>query len=300
MSSSFKDLGIGVGLRAQHYEHFLTTPPKSVSWVEVISENHMAWQTQPVGRPLQTLLKVRRHLPVALHGVSLSIGSADPINKNYLTHLNELIDRVEPSIVSDHLCWTGVNGTNLHDLLPLPYTQSVLKHVASKINQVQDFLGRQILIENPSSYLQFKQSEMTEWQFMAELSKLADCGLLLDVNNVYVSSVNHGFDPLEYLSAIPKERVGQIHLAGHSNKGSHLIDTHDHPVCKEVWELYRWVCRHFGQKTTMVERDDNIPEWQELEQELVHAAEVRKEGHEQAIVAKPARAVQQSAAIGTL
>jgi uncharacterized protein len=203
-----------------------------------------------------------------LHGVSLSLGSADPLNEDYLARLRALVDRIEPAWVSDHLCWTGVDGVNLHDLLPLPYTEEVLNYLAARIDRVQGVLGRRILVENVSSYLTFAESQISEWEFVAELAKRADCGLLLDVNNVYVSSVNHGFDPLRYLDALPAERIGQIHLAGHSRQGGVLIDTHDHPVCPEVWALYRAAVERFGAVSTMIERDDHIPEFAELVAEL--------------------------------
>jgi len=280
MLTQFKDLGVGVGLRPAHYEHFLSRKPDSVSWVEVISENFMGWEKRAPGRALQTLEKIRKNVPVVLHGVSLNIGSTDPLNPAYLSRLSELAHRIEPAWISDHLCWTGVSGQNLHDLLPLPYTPEVLSLVRNKLLSAQEILGRRLLIENPSSYLQFEHSEMTEWDFLAELSKTADCGILLDINNVYVSSVNHGFDPLEYLKAIPKERVGQIHLAGHTNKGHYLIDTHDAPICEEVWKLYTWAVDHFGSVSSMVERDDNIPEWSELEMELKRISQIRVEREE--------------------
>lgn len=277
MNPYFKDLGIGVGLRPAHYHEFLNNIPKSVSWVEVISENYMPWKGRPLGKSFQTLEKIRSRLPVVLHGVSLSIGSVDELDFDYLNRLKLLIDRIEPAWVSDHLCWTGVSGQNSHDLLPLPYNEETLNLVVKKWQTVQDFLGRKMLIENPSSYLEFNNSEMTEWEFVKQLLIGADCGLLLDINNVYVSSINHNFDPKLYLQSLPKERIGQIHLAGHSKLDGYLIDTHDAPVCDAVWELYRWACAHFGKVSTMIERDGNIPEWSELEQELLHAKEIRNE-----------------------
>lgn len=275
--SQLRDLGVGVGLRPVHYEHFLESPPKSVSWVEVISENYMCWRTRSSGRSLQLLERVRKNLPVVLHGVSLSIGSSDRLDAEYLTALEGLIHRIEPAWISDHLCWTGIHGRNLHDLLPLPYTQEALEKVVERIKQVQDRLGRQILIENPTTYLQFTESEMSEWDFMAEMATRADCGILLDVNNVFVSAVNHGFDPHTYLNAIPMERVGQIHLAGHTDKGTHLIDTHSTPVRPEVWDLYRAAVKRFGKISAMIERDDDIPEWSELEREILQLSQVRNE-----------------------
>lgn len=281
MNSDFTDLGVGVGLRSPHYELFKNEIPKSVSWVEVISENFMSWENGDQGTAHRLLIRLRKDIPVVLHGVSLNIGSADPVNKNYLRRLKELINAVQPSLVSDHLCWTGVDGENLHDLMPLPYTRSVLKHVAEKIDAVQNFLGRKILIENPSSYLEFQNSEMTEADFLAELTEAADCGILLDINNVYVSSVNHGFSPNQYLEKIPRKRIGQIHLAGHIRSGDYLIDTHDQPVPPEVWQLYRWFTANQGKCSTMIERDGNIPEWNFLEQELLQIKEIRDEKSQQ-------------------
>ena len=209
-------MGVGVGLRPTHFSDFSQAQPKSISWFEVISENYMAWKNEPIGKAHQSLLKLRRDLPVLFHGVSLSIGSAEKVNLDYLKKLKELIDILQPALVSDHLCWTGIDGENLHDLLPVPYTDEALKLIVEKIDQVQNFLGRRILIENPSTYLEFSSSQMSEWEFIAELAERADCGLLLDINNVYVSSVNHSYDPKVYLQALPQNRVGQIHLAGHS------------------------------------------------------------------------------------
>lgn len=277
MSSGFKDLGVGVGLRPAHYSEFKEKIPKSVSWVEVISENFMAWENQNLNEAHHKLLKIRQEIPVLLHGVSLSVGSADGLNQSYLKRWKELIDIIQPTQVSDHLCWTGVDGENLHDLLPIPYTQEVLVHIAEKIDSVQNFLGRRILIENVSSYFEFQNSEMEEWTFLRELTKKSGCGILLDINNVYVSSVNHGFDAKTYLNQIPTEHVGQIHLAGHSQVESHLIDTHDQPVDKKVWDLYRWFTKKHGRFSTMIERDANIPEWHELEQELLQIGEIRNE-----------------------
>lgn len=276
----FQDLGVGVGLRPDHYDVFLQGKPDSVSWVEVISENYMDWRSRSSGRPVQTLERIRRDCPVVLHGVSLNLGSADPLDPAYLKSWKKLIERIQPAWVSDHLCWTGIDGENLHDLLPLPYTIETLQVVTDKIKQVQDFLGRRILVENPSSYVQFRQSEMSEWEFLHEMAERADCGILLDVNNVYVSSVNHGFDPMHYLRAIPSHRVGQIHLAGHIRHGNFLIDTHDQPVREEVWSLYQWTAENLGKISAMVERDDNIPEWAELEAEVSRISRIRRKTHE--------------------
>ena len=209
-----------------------------------------------------------------MHGVSLSIGSTDPLNRNYLEQIKQLAARVQPAWISDHLCWTGVHGRNMHDLLPLPYTEETIEHVAARIREVQDFLGRQILIENVSSYVSFAQSQLSEWDFLSEISKRADCLLLFDVNNIYVSSVNHGFDPLDYLNGIPAARVQQFHLAGHEDHGRYIIDTHDQPVPDPVWELYAQALRRFGPVSTMIERDDNIPPLAELVDELERARRI--------------------------
>ncbi|MBL4818845.1 MAG: DUF692 domain-containing protein [Deltaproteobacteria bacterium] len=275
MFKACQDLGVGVGLRPPHYPIFRNKTPDSVSFIEVISENFMNWHNHKITRPIQMLEQVRQDLPVIFHGVSMSIGSADDLNQDYLRELKNLIQKIQPAWISDHLCWTGVDNKNLHDLLPLPLTQGVLKHVTDKVRRVQDYLGQQILIENPSTYIEFKASDMTEWEFLKELCEKADCGLLLDVNNVYVNSVNHGFDPVEYLKSIPVSRIGQIHLAGHSNQGDYLIDTHDAPVCSEVWELFEWTTKNLGFFSTMIERDGNIPEWEVLEQEVLKIHSIR-------------------------
>jgi hypothetical protein len=256
-------LGFGLGLRADHYETIFAERPR-VDWFEALTENYLV----PGGRPLHNLMRVRELYPVALHGVSLSIGSTAPLDRDYLTQVRDLAARLEPAWISDHLCWTGVAGHNTHDLLPLPYTAEALRHVAARVRDVQDFLGRRILLENVSSYVAFRDSALTEWDFLRELAREADCLLLLDVNNVYVSSVNHEFDPKEYLRAIPVERVQQMHLAGHQNHGDYLIDTHDHPVPDPVWELYAEAVRRFGPVATMIERDANIPPLADLVREL--------------------------------
>jgi uncharacterized protein (UPF0276 family) len=267
--NKFPYLGFGLGLRPDHYEAILETLPK-LDWFEIITENYLV----PGGKPLYYLDRVREHYPLVMHGVSLSIGSTDPLDMQYLQQVKDLAERVEPAWLSDHLCWTGVNGMNMHDLLPLPYTPEAIEHVVAQISQVQEFLGRQILIENVSSYLTYTQSEMTEWEFLAEIARRADCHILLDVNNIYVSSFNHEFNPLEYLHGIPLDRVKQIHLAGHSNQGDYIIDTHDAPVIPEVWNLYAETLKHFGAVSTMVERDDNIPELAELLDEVEHARRI--------------------------
>jgi uncharacterized protein (UPF0276 family) len=241
-------LGFGLGLRVDHYEAILAERP-AVDWFEVLTENYLV----PGGRPLDYLMRFRERYPLALHGVSLSIGSSAPLNREYLRQLKELAARVQPAWISDHLCWTGVGGRNTHDLLPLPYTEAALAHIVERVRTVQDILGRRILLENLSSYVTFRDSRLTEWEFLAEIARRADCLILLDVNNIYVSAVNHEFDPLTYLDAIPAERVQQIHLAGHENHGDYLIDTHDHAV------------------STMIERDDHIPPLAELVAELAQA-----------------------------
>jgi uncharacterized protein (UPF0276 family) len=231
-----------------------------MDWFEVISENFMV----AGGRPLEVLERVREHYPVVLHGVSLSIGSTDPLNREYLKQLSSLAERFQPAWISDHLCWTGVGGHNLHDLLPLPYTEEALRHVVRRIRIVQEILARPILIENVSSYMEFTSSTLTEWEFLAAVAEEADCGILLDINNIYVSAFNHRFDPLTYIDAVPIERVVQFHMAGHSDHGTYLLDTHDHPVREEVWSLYEYAVRRFGEVSTLIEWDDNIPEFPEL------------------------------------
>jgi uncharacterized protein (UPF0276 family) len=257
--ADFPFLGFGVGLRRDHYVHILDHQP-AVDWFEILSENFMV----AGGRPLEVLDAVRARYPVVMHGVSMSIGSADPIRRDYLRDLKTLARRAQPAWISDHLCWTGVGGRNLHDLLPLPYTPEVVGHVAARIREVQDFLERPMLIENVSSYLTFKDSTMTEWQFLAEIAERADCGILLDINNIFVSAFNHRFDARSYIDAIPAERVIQFHLAGHSDHGTYLLDTHDHPVRDEVWDLYAHAVRRFGAVSALIEWDDNIPEFSVL------------------------------------
>ncbi len=252
-----------MGLRAPHYEAVLSSSPR-VDWFEALTENYLV----PGGKPLHYLERVRAEYPVMLHGVSLSIGGTDALDAEYLRQLGQLARRIEPAGISDHLCWTGIDGRNLHDLLPLPWTEETLRHVAARVHTVQDFLGTRILLENASTYVAFSASEMTEWEFLAQLASDADCLILLDVNNVYVSSRNHGFDPLVYLDAIPPERVRQIHLAGHTDNGDHVIDTHDAPIAPAVWRLYEHAVERFGPVPTMIERDDHIPPLEELLAEL--------------------------------
>jgi uncharacterized protein (UPF0276 family) len=255
--------GFGLGLRPPHYEAILAEP-HGIDWLEVVTENYLV----PGGKPLHYLERIRAQFPIVMHGVSLSIGSTDALDRDYLAAVRALADRIEPSWISDHLCWTGVEGLNLHDLLPLPYTEEALAAVVTRVGEVQDALGRQILLENVSSYLTYRESEMPEWEFLREVAQRADCGILLDINNIYVSSVNHAFDASSYLRAMPKARVRQFHLAGHSDLGGHLIDTHDQPIIAPVWDLYREAIARFGAVPTMIERDDNIPELSELVAEL--------------------------------
>jgi hypothetical protein len=262
-------LGFGLGLRPTHYETILNESPV-VDWFEIISENYLV----PGGRPLHYLDRIRERYPMVMHGVSLSIGTQDPLDREYLRQLRALAERVEPAWISDHLCWTGAHGLNAHDLLPLPYTEEALKHVAARVSEVQDILGRRILLENVSSYVSYPESEMSEWEFLRELAVRADCLILLDINNIYVSSVNHEFNPHEYLNAIPPERVWQFHLAGHRHHGDYIIDTHDEPVIDPVWELYAAAVRRFGRVSTMIERDDNIPPLAELLAELDRARRI--------------------------
>lgn len=266
LTSSFQQfpyLGFGLGLRPEHYQQVLLEKP-SVDWFEAISEDFMEEQ----GRPLHFLKQIREIYPIVLHGVSLSIGSVDPLNKPYLTALKKLIDCIGPIWVSDHLCWTGISKINLHDLMPLPYTEEALNHVVQRIQKVQDFLGRQILLENVSSYVTYKDSAVSEWEFLTAIAEQADCYILLDINNIYVSSYNHGFDPLTYLNYIPVKRVKQFHMAGHRNLGPHIVDTHDEPIIPAVLTLYRAAVKRFGKISTMIERDDNMPPFEDLLVEL--------------------------------
>lgn len=257
------NMGYGLGLRSVHYADILEHWPK-VDWFEVISENFM----DSDGRLKHCLSRIKERYPVVMHGVSLSIGTVDPLNSEYLKKLKSLAAWLNPPWVSDHLCWTGVAHKNTHDLLPVPYTEEALKHIVQRICEVQDFLERPLILENPSTYLEFVESSMPEWEFIARMAEEADCGLLLDINNVYVTCYNHRLDPKTYLDAMPMERVAQIHLAGHSNKGTHIIDTHDGHVIDEVWALYQYVIGKSGFISTMVEWDDEIPEFDVLKAEI--------------------------------
>ncbi len=278
MSRMLPDLGFGLGLRKDHYEAILSERPQ-VDWFEALTENYLV----PGGKPLHFLERIREHYPLALHGVSLSIGGSDTLDRDYLAQLKALAQRIEPAWISDHLCWTGLHGINAHDLLPLPYTEEAVEHVAQRARQVQDYLGRRILLENVSSYLGYRASDMSEWEFLSAVAEQADCLILLDINNIHVSAVNHGFDPEEYLNGVPPERVQQHHLAGHTDHGDYLIDTHDAKVIDPVWDLYSKAVRRFGPVSCMIERDDNIPPLAELIEELDHArgiaAAVREGAH---------------------
>ena len=262
-------LGFGLGLRTEHYAQILEHKP-DVDWFEIISENYMV----PGGKPLHYLDQIRQDYPLVMHGVSMSIGSTDPLNRDYLKNLKQLIERVQPRWISDHLCWSGVNQTNSHDLLPLPYNEETIRHVVERIMQVQDYLGQRILMENLSSYVTYKNSDMTEWAFLNEIAQRADCNILLDINNIFVSAHNHHFDPLDYIDAMDGERVMQFHLAGHSYHEDMIIDTHDHDVCDPVWDLYEIALKKFGAVSTMIERDDDIPAFPELRRELAIAERI--------------------------
>ena len=255
--------GFGLGLRTDHYGDFVAAP-QGVDWLEIISENYLV----DGGKPLHFLDRIRRDYPMVMHGVSLSIGSSDVLDQCYLRQIKALAERIEPAWVSDHLCWTGTDSVNLHDLLPLPYNEAALQHLAPCVAQVQEVLGRPLVIENVSSYVRYRADEMSEWEFICELVARTGCEILLDVNNVYVSSVNHGFDPHHFIDAMPAAAVRQVHLAGHEDHGTYIIDTHDHPVCAAVWDLYAHTLQRLGPVPTMIERDDNIPPLSELIDEL--------------------------------
>jgi len=266
-------LGFGLGLRARHLPYIFEHLP-AVDWFEIISENYM----DTGGKPRRNLARIAQHYPVVMHGVSLSIGTVDPLNSEYLHKLKSLIDDINPAWVSDHLCWTGVAHRNTHDLLPVPYTEEALKHIVQRIRQVQDLLERPIALENPSTYLEFKSSAMPEAEFIARMAEASGCNLLLDVNNVYVTCYNHRLDAKAYLDSLPFDRVIQVHLSGHTNKGTHIIDTHDDHVEEEVWNLYKYVVTKAGRvPNTMIEWDDKIPEFPVLYAELEKAREAAKE-----------------------
>jgi uncharacterized protein (UPF0276 family) len=263
---------VGVGLRTVHFGHILVRRP-AVDWFEVLSENFL----ETGGRPLYVLDQIVERYPVALHGVSLSIGSSDPLDRDYLRQLKELAARTRARWVSDHLCWTGVLGRNVHDLLPMPYTEEALRHTVARVRAVSDFLERPLVLENPSSYVEFAASTMPEWEFLARLAAEADCGLLVDLNNIYVSAFNHGFDPRAYVDALPADRVVQTHLAGHTHKGTHIIDTHSDHAVPEVWELYARLLRRTGNVATLYEWDEDIPDFETVHAEARKAAAWRGE-----------------------
>jgi uncharacterized protein (UPF0276 family) len=257
------NLGLGVGLRNQHFPYLMSHDPP-VDWFEIISENFI----DNFGYARRVLERVAAARPVVMHGVSLSIGSTDPLDWDYLKSLKALAEFVRPRWVSDHLCWTGVAGVNTHDLLPMPLNEESLRHVSARVRLVQDFLERPLVLENPSTYLEFKTSTIAEWDFLSELARETGCGLLLDVNNVYVSAYNHGFDPEQYVRSLPAESVVQIHVAGPTDCGRYLVDTHDQPVPAPVWELYRLAQELTGGVSTLLEWDANIPDFPELVAEL--------------------------------
>ena len=256
-------LGFGLGLRTEHFESVLEGAP-GIDWLEVNTENFMV----AGGKPRQYLAAMRERYPIVMHGVSMSIGGTDALDWRYLAALKQLALEIEPAWISDHLCWTGIDGINSHDLLPLPYSDEAVRHVVDRVQQVQDFLGREILLENLSAYVQFSQSSMPEWEFLREVATRSGCRLLLDINNIVVSSRNQGFDPSTYVRGIPAGRVWQIHLAGHTDYGSYAIDTHDHAICAAVWALYEEAIALLGPVSTMIERDDHLPPLAELIEEL--------------------------------
>jgi uncharacterized protein len=269
---AFPYLGFGLGLRTAHYQTIIQERPP-IDWFEIVTEDFLV----AGGKPHYFLNQIREHYPIVMHGVSLSIGSTDPLNIDYLQKVKKLAESIRPAWISDHLCWTGVQGINLHDLLPLPYTEEVIQHVVERISRVQDTLGRQILLENVSSYISFTDSQLTEWEFLNEIIRRADCYLLLDINNIFVSSFNHGFDPHTYINHIDAKRVQQFHLAGHTHMGDHIIDTHDEAIIDSVWKLYAVALQRFGPISTMIERDDNIPPLKELMVELNQAKAIAEQ-----------------------
>ena len=262
-------LGFGLGLRTDHFEYILQHQP-DIDWFEVLSENYLV----AGGKPRYYLEAIAEQYPVVMHGVSMSIGSSDPLDMDYLKALKKLSNDIQPKWISDHICWTSIHGVNSHDLLPLPYTEETVNHVAQRVRQVQDVLGRRILLENVSSYLSYQDSTMDEWDFLSQVAEAADCLILLDINNIYVSARNHHFNPLDYLKKIDPRRVQQFHLAGHSDFGDYVIDTHDHDVPPSVWTLYQAALERFGAVSTMIERDANIPEFPALYNELLEAKHI--------------------------
>ena len=264
--NAFTDYGIGIGLRVPHYQHILTQKP-TVDWFEIISENFLV----DGGRPLEVLDQILEQYRVVQHGVSLYFGSADRLNRDHLRRLKSLVRRTGTPWLTDHLCWGSVDGTYTHDLLPMPYTFSAAKRTAEKIRQVRDFIGIPVCVENVSSYTEYHVSEMTEWEFLSEVVERADCGILLDVNNIYVSSRNHDFNPYDYVDGVPHDRVAQMHIAGHTKFEKYLLDTHDHPVLDPVWKLYAHAIRRCGVTATLLEWDDRIPSFEEVHAEALKA-----------------------------
>jgi uncharacterized protein (UPF0276 family) len=262
----FPDLGLGVGLRTVHFSHILSKRP-DVGFFEVLTENYL----DTGGRPLFVLDQIAEHYRLVMHGVSMSVGSTDPINFEYLAKVKALADRIKAVWIGDHVCWTGVLGRNTHDLLPLPYTEETLRHVIGRIRTIQDFLGRPLVLENPSTYLEFAPNSMPEWEFINRMAEGADCGLLFDVNNVYVSAFNHGFDPEAYVDAVPADRVCQYHLAGHTHKGTHILDTHSDHVVDPVWRLYGRSIHRTGLCATLLEWDADIPAFEVVHKEVLKA-----------------------------
>jgi uncharacterized protein (UPF0276 family) len=265
-------LGYGIGLRSVHYDYVLRHRPTGVDWFELITENYLA----PGGRPRSILREVRADYPVVLHGLSFNIGTAEPPDWDYLAQLKALIAEAQPEWVSDHLCWTGIDGHTSHDLLPISYNEQSLRRVADKVSQIQDYLGCKIVLENPSLYIGFRSSTMSEPEFLNALVANTGCEILLDVNNVYVSAFNMGHDPYAYVDALNPQAIRQFHLAGHTNNNTHIIDTHDQPVCSDVWKLYEHACARFGPVATLLERDDHIPEFPELLKELQQARDLQE------------------------
>ncbi|HEX4073895.1 MAG TPA: DUF692 domain-containing protein [Candidatus Acidoferrales bacterium] len=264
--NGFSEFGIGIGLRAPHCDHILTRKPV-VDWFEIISENYMI----DGGRPLHILDRILEQYKVVQHGVSMYFGSADRLNRDHLRRLKALVKRTKTPWLTDHLCWGSVDGRYTHDLLPMPYTFEAARIAAQKIREVRDFLEVPVAVENVSSYAEFHVSEMREWEFLTEVVERADCGILLDVNNIYVSSQNHNFDPRLYVENIPAERVAQIHIAGHSKYRKYILDTHDHPVIDPVWRLYARAIERAGHTATLLEWDDRIPSFDEVHREALKA-----------------------------
>ena len=262
-------LGFGLGLRPEHYQEILDGDPR-VDWFEILTDNYLV----EGGKPLYFLDRFNERYPLVMHGVSMSLGSTDPLDWDYIDRVARLAERIDAPWFSDHLCWTGVDHRNLHDLMPLPYEDETVRHVASRITAVQERVGRPMLIENLSSYVTFRDSKMQEWEFLGAVAEQADCRILLDVNNIFVSAFNHGFEPRDYIDAIDPSRVWQIHLAGHFNAGDHIVDTHDHPVIDPVWELYRYAIDKLGGVSTMIERDADIPPLEDVVAELDQARRI--------------------------